>query len=73
MWADSFFRRMAPWFALNKFAERDWCAYWERSAYSRRRSCEPLDGYVFDEYWGDWAESDAMFRARILSELSDAR
>lgn len=58
---------------LREFADRDWCDYWERSAYSRRRSHEPIDGYVFDTELGDWVESDATFRARIVGELNGTK
>lgn len=73
MWADSLWRRLAPWFALKQFADRDWRNYYERSGYARRRSDVQIPGYVIDLEWGDWVESDAMFLERILGELSHAR
>lgn len=37
--------------------------------FSREWSVEPRDGYVWDDYWEMYRESDDTFRERIKSAL----
>lgn len=37
--------------------------------FARRHLLEEAPGYVRDDYYGDWKESDTVFKARILEEL----
>lgn len=37
--------------------------------FARRHLLEEAPGYIPDDYYGDWKESDAVFKARILEAL----